>query len=122
MIRTPALAPAAAALGLLAGLALEARAGTLQGEVSPHTVSVAWMTPGPTHPAGVELDERGVVPPARAGKVPALAPMRARVPARVQAERQARRHVHKEHTARKVLVRGQGCPGHAAQTVEMHRS
>lgn len=119
MKRTPALAPAAAALGLLAGLALEARAGTLRGEVSPYTVSVAWLTPGP-HPAGVELEE-GVVPPDGPRKLPRLDPMRARVPARVSAERQARRHIHEQHAARKILVRGNDCPERAARQLATHR-
>jgi hypothetical protein len=121
MIRTPALVPAAAALGLLAGLALEARAGTLQGEVSPHTVSVAWTIPGPTNPAGVELDERGLVPPTRVDRVTRLAPMRARVRARVKAERQAMRHIQREH-AHRILVRAQGCPSQAADGAELRRS
>ena len=114
MKRTPALVPAAAALGLLAGLALEARAGTLDGEVSPHTVSVAWMTPGPSNPAGVELDEDGLVPAAASRTLPRLEAMRANAPARVQAERQVARKIHGHHALRKVLVRGHGCPGRAA--------
>jgi hypothetical protein len=121
MKRTPALVPAAAALGLLAGLALEARAGTLDGEVSPHTVSVAWMTPGPTSPAGVELDEHGLAPAAPRG-LPRLEAMRARVPARVQAEREVTRKIHRHHLSRKILVRGQGCPERAAHARATLRS
>lgn len=120
MKRTPALVPAAAALGLLAGLALEARAGTLHGEVSPHAVSVAWTVPGLPGVAGVELDEGGVLPPdGRA--LPRLAPMRARVPVRAQAERRVRRHVHEHHPAGKVMVR-HGCPRRGGQAPQTHRS
>lgn len=111
MKRTPPIVAAAAALGLLAGLALEARAGTLRGEVSPYTVSVAWVTPGA--PAGVELDEPGVVPPS-APRVMKLQTMRVRVAARpgVRAEREVNRGV---------LVRA-GCRHRAGHPMEVHRS
>lgn len=119
MKRTPPIVAAAAALGLLAGLALEARAGTLRGEVSPYTVSVAWRTVGTPFPAGVETDEPGVVPPSAPQAPPRLRPMRVRVPARpaVRREREERRELN-----RKVLVRG-GCRHAAAgHPLEMHRS
>ena len=122
MKRTPALLPAAAALGLLAGLALEARAGTLRGEVSPHTVSVAWTTPGPTGPAGVELDDRGLAPPSASRTLPRLEPMRAGVPARVQAEREVRHGIHRHRVTRKVMVGGEECPRRAAREMAVHRS
>jgi hypothetical protein len=127
MKRTPALAAAAAALGLMAGLGLEARASTLDGEVSPHTVTVAWLSPGA--PAGVELDGPSVVPPqklppAAVQKLHAerplarLAPMRARIPDHVVAEREARLRVH-----RKLLARDTGCPyRHDAPRAEARRS
>lgn len=127
MKRTPALAAAAAALGLMAGLGLEARASTLDGEVSPHTVTVAWLSPGA--PAGVELDEPSVVPPQklppeavqklRAERPLArLAPMRARVPDHVVAAREARLRVH-----RKLLARENGCRHvHGATPAEVRRS
>ena len=112
MKRTPALGAAAAALGLLAGLGLEARASTLRGEVSPHTVSVAWLTPGP-FPAGVEPHAGGVIPPSAAAKKKPvrLAPMRAVAPARARVERKEQVHAHQ-----KVLAR-HGCTreSHAAQ-------
>lgn len=111
MRRTPPIVAAAAALGLLAGLALEARAGTLRGEVSPYAVSVAWRTAG-TFPAGVETDEPGVVPPSAPQELPRLRPVRVRVPARTDARREV---------SRKVLVRG-GCRHGAGHPVEMHRS
>jgi|GEM_PF-4001746 len=121
MQRTPTLVSAAAALGLLAGLVLEARAGTLRGEVSPHTVSVAFVTPG-SFPAGVELDE-GVVPPSAPHRLTRLEPMRARVPARVATEREARREIHRHRLHRKLLARGGECPRAAEeQRVELRRS
>jgi hypothetical protein len=109
---------AAAALGLLAGLALEARAGTLGGEVSPHTVSVAWVAPGAPFPAGVETDAPGVVPPAAPDGMTKLEPMRVRVPSRdeVRREREMRRE-----TEHKVLVRGE-CRHRVRHPMEMHRS
>lgn len=80
MKRTPALVAAAAALGLLWGLGLEARASTLTGEVSPHTVAMAWLTPGAPSPAGLELDGPGArwAPPSHDG-LTRLPPMRAKV-------------------------------------------
>ncbi|HEX6373833.1 MAG TPA: hypothetical protein VF006_33200 [Longimicrobium sp.] len=107
MKRTPALVAAAAALGLLSGLGLEARASALTGEVSPHTVAMAWLTPGAPSPAGLELDGPGarVAPPARE-RLMKLPPMRARVSEEVVAERRARQEV-----GRKVFVHGHGaCP------------
>lgn len=126
MKRTPALAAAAAALGLMAGLGLEARASTLDGEVSPHMVTVAWLSPGA--PAGVELDEPSVVPPQKlppkvvhklhAERLARLAPMRARVPDHVVAAREARLRVH-----RKLLARENGCRHvHGATPAEVRRS
>ena len=127
MKRTPALAAAAAALGLLAGLGLEARASTFADEVSPHTVSVAWLAPGT--PAGVELDEPGVVPPqaprrqsakgeAKSRPLSRLQPMRARVPEHVVAEREARLRVH-----RTLLARRGDCPQrHREARVQVRRS
>jgi hypothetical protein len=127
MKRTPALTAAAAALGLMAGLGLEARASTLDGEVSPHTVTVAWHSPGA--PAGVELDEPSVVPPQKlppavVRKLHAepplarLAPMRARVPDHVVAAREARLRTH-----RTLLARDNGCRhAHGGTPAEARRS
>lgn len=118
MKRTPPIVAAAAALGLLAGLALEARAGTLGGEVSPHTVSVAWVAPGAPFPAGVETDGPRVVPPSAPAGMTNLEPMRVRVRPRdeVRRERELRRDAE-----RKVLVRGE-CRHRARHPIEMHRS
>jgi hypothetical protein len=122
MRRTPPLVAAAAALGLLAGLVLEARASGLDGEVSPHTVTVAWLTPSGPFPAGVPLDEPGVVPADGRERMTRLSPMRARVPEHVVAQREARLKV-----SRKLLVRDGGCPdrhreSHAEARVELRRS
>jgi hypothetical protein len=106
MKRTPALVAAAAAIGLLSGLALEARASALTGEVRPHTVAMAWLTPGAPSPAGLELDGPGArwAPPAR-GRLMKLPPMRARVRDEAVGEHRARVHLH-----RKLLAKSGGCP------------
>lgn len=99
MRRTPALRAAAAALGLLAGLGLEARASTLEvsGEVSPHTVSLAWLTPGAPSPAGVEMDGPGAWTAPRAERrITRLPPMRARANAEHKIEHAARHDVHRK--------------------------
>ncbi len=122
MRRTPPLVAASAALGLLAGLVLEARASGLDGEVRPHTVTVAWLTPGGPFPAGVPLDEPGVVPADGRERMTRLSPMRARAPEHVVAEREARLKA-----SRKLLVRDGGCPNrhresHGEARVELRRS
>jgi hypothetical protein len=116
MKRTPPIVAAAAALGLLAGLALEARAGTLGGEVSPHTVSVAWVPPGAPFPAGVETDGPRVVPPSAQDGVTKLRPMRVRVPPRDEVRREQRREAN-----RKMLVRGD-CRHRDRHPMETRRS
>ncbi len=124
MKRTPALVAAAAALGLVSGLGLEARTSALTREVSPHRVAMAWLTPGAPSPAGLELDGPGAhwAPPAKE-RLMKLPPMRVRVSEEVAAEREARRNV-----GRKVFVRGQGdgngCPRARAEqsALEIHRS
>ncbi|MBW3569820.1 MAG: hypothetical protein KY467_01825 [Gemmatimonadetes bacterium] len=63
MKRTPALVSAAAALGLVAGLALQARASALTGEVSPFLVEVAWLTPAAS-PVQMEGPDARWAPPA----------------------------------------------------------
>jgi hypothetical protein len=118
MKRTPPIVAAAAALGLLAGLALEARAGTLGGEVSPHTVSVAWVAPGTPFPAGVETEGRGVVPPSAPAGMPKLQPMRVRVPPRDEVRRERERQ---REESRKMLVRGD-CRHRAQHPMETRRS
>lgn len=111
MKRTPALVAAAAALGLLSGLGLEARASALTGEVAPHTVAMAWLPPGAPSPAGVELDGPATrwARPARE-RMLKLPPMRARVTEEVVAERREQLRVH-----RKLLARNNGCPRHQAR-------
>ncbi|WP_420124860.1 hypothetical protein [Longimicrobium sp.] len=106
MKRTPVLVAAAAALGLLWGLGLEASASALTGEVSPHTVNVAWLTPGAPSPAGVELDGPGArwAPPSRDG-LTRLPPMRVRAAEKAAGERPARVQLH-----RKLLAKRGGCP------------
>ena len=121
MKRTPALVAAAAALGLLSGLGLEARASALTGEVSPHTVQMAWLTPGAPSPAGLELDGPGSrwTPPRSKQRMTRLPPMRARVSDELVAEHQARVHRH-----RKLLAKSQACPREQAQqrTLDIRRS
>jgi hypothetical protein len=111
MNRTPALVAAAAALGLISGLALEARASALTREVSPYTVTIALLTPGAPSPAGLELDGPGEQW-ARPGteRLMKLPPMRARVPEEAVAGHRARTHLHQ-----KLLARGQGCPREQAE-------
>jgi hypothetical protein len=106
MKRTPVLVAAAAALGLLFGLGLEARASALTGEVHPHTVAMAWLTPGAPSPAGLELDGPGAyrAPPAKE-RMMKLPPMRARVSEEAVAQHRARAHLH-----RKLLAKSNGCP------------
>ncbi|HEX6913547.1 MAG TPA: hypothetical protein VF142_24285 [Longimicrobium sp.] len=82
MRRTSTLHAAAAALGLLAGFAMTpAERATLEGEVTPHAVSLAWDAPPPAVLPGAgpeEEDERG----ARARPPePAMDAVRARPPA-----------------------------------------
>jgi hypothetical protein len=123
MKRTPALVAAAAALGLLSGgLALEARASAFTREVSPHTVAVAWLTPGAPSPAGLELDGPGArwAPPAGRERLMKLPPMRARA-----SERAVTRHRVQLH--RKELVKSGGCPREQAEqagraAMEVYRS
>jgi hypothetical protein len=112
MKRTPALVAAAAALGLLSGLGLEARASALTGEVSPHTVQLAWLTPGAPSPAGLELDGPGSrwAPPRSKERMTRLPPMRARVSDEVMAEHRSRVHLH-----RKLLTKSGGCPRQQAE-------
>lgn len=120
MKRTPALVAAAAAFGLLSGLGLQARADAMTREVSPHMVSVAWLTPGAPSPAGFEMDgPAGHVAPARE-PVTRLPPMRARVPEEVVAERRERLRMERKEFAHR-------CPrerarGAALDAVELHRS
>ncbi len=59
MRRTPTLQAAAAALGLMAGLAMTpADRAPLERSLTPYTVAVAWRTGGPERPvAGVEVDD-----------------------------------------------------------------
>jgi hypothetical protein len=105
MKRTPALVAAAAALGLISGLALEARASAFTREVSPHTVAVAWLTPGAPSPAGLELDgpDAHWAPPATGERLTKLPPMRARASERAVAR-------HRVHLHRKLLAESSGCP------------
>lgn len=123
MKRTPALVAAAAALGLVSGIGLEARASALSGEVSPHMVSVAWLTPGAPSPAGLEMERSDVAARRAPERLPKLPPMRARVSEEIHAERHAERHAH-----RQVLARGGGCPREQAEQaavrdgLRMHRS
>jgi hypothetical protein len=118
MTRTPALVAAAAALGLVLGLGIEARASVLTGDVAPHTVAMAWIPPGAS-PAGLELDERWG-PPAK-DRVTRLPSMRARVSEEAAAERRARAHVH-----RKSFAKREACPREqaaaAAAALDLHRS
>ena len=120
MKRTPALVAAAAALGLLWGLGLEASASSLTGEVSPHTVNMAWLTPGAPSPAGVELDGPGArwAPPSRDG-LTRLPPMRAKAGEKGVDERRARVHLH-----RKLLAKRGGCPREQGEPAALrtHRS
>ena len=110
MKRTPALVAAAAALGLLSGLGLEARASALDSEVSPHMVSVAWLAPGAPSPAGLETEGPGGVVPRSHERLKQLPAMRARPLRKVTEEmRQANR---------KVLVRGGACPNAGAAQAE----
>lgn len=115
MNRTPALVAAAAALGLISGLGLEARASALTGEVSPHSVTIALLTPGAPSPAGLELDEPGArwARPRAERRLLKLPPMRARVSDEVVAQHRARVHLH-----RKLLAREQGCPREKAAQAE----
>jgi hypothetical protein len=122
MKRTPALVAAAAALGLISGLALEARASAFTREVSPHTVAVAWLTPGAPSPAGLELDGPGArrAPPASRERLMKLPPMRARA-----SERAVTRH--RVHLHRKLLAESNGCPRARAEqagraAMDVHRS
>lgn len=110
MNRTPALAAAAAALGLISGLALEARASALSREVVPYTVTIALLTPGAPSPGGLEMDEPGAywARPGTERRLMKLPPMRARIP-----EERVAGHLH-----RKVLTRGQGCPRERAGEAE----
>jgi hypothetical protein len=104
---TSPFAAAAAALGLMAGLALEARASTLSGEVRPYAVAVAWLTPGAPSPAGLEEDRLGAragAVPRKAERLPRLPAMRASAPGSVPAAEKARSRV-----PRKVLA-GSSCP------------
>jgi hypothetical protein len=111
MRRTPALT-AAAALGLLAGLRIEARASTLTGEVRPYAVAVAWLTPGAPSPAGLEANHPGGrVAPAKGERLPKLPAMRARAPGEVPAARRA-----PARRPRKVLAGAGSCPGQHAHT------
>ena len=111
MKRTPVLVAAAAALGLLSGLGLEARASALTGEVSPHTVAMAWLTPGAPSPAGLELDGPGAYrAPLARERLTKLPPMRARVSEEVVAQHRARVHLH-----RKLLAKSSGCPRDRAE-------
>lgn len=112
MNRTPALVAAAAALGLIAGLALEARASALTREVSPYTVTIALLTPGAPSPAGLELDGPGAqwARPGTERRLMKLPPMRARIPDERVAGHGARAHLHQ-----KLLARGQGCPREQAE-------
>jgi hypothetical protein len=85
MRRTSTLHAAAAALGLLAGFAMTpAERPLLEGEVTPHTVALAWDAPpspvgGEGDVAGVQVDDWGgrLKPAERPVK---LQPMRARPP------------------------------------------
>ncbi|HEU0300341.1 MAG TPA: hypothetical protein VFR37_12820 [Longimicrobium sp.] len=107
---TSPFAAAAAALGLLAGLGLEARASTLAGEVRPHAVAVAWLTPGAPSPAGLEADRLGARgAPAKKERLIKLPPMRARAPRPAPAARQAPARV-----PRRVLTGSGSCPREAA--------
>lgn len=113
MKRTPALVAAAAALGLISGLVLEARASALTGEVRPYTVSIALLTPGAPSPAGLELDGPGAygARPGTERRLMKLPPMRARISEeRVTGHHRARVHLHQ-----KVLARGRGCPREQAE-------
>jgi hypothetical protein len=113
MNRTPALVAAAAALGLIAGLALEARASALTREVSPYTVSIALLTPGAPSPAGLEMDGPGAywARPGKERRLMKLPPMRARISEELVTQHRARAH----HLHQKVLARGQGCPHEQAE-------
>lgn len=124
MKRTPALVAGAAALGLLSVLALEARASAFTREVSPHTVAMAWLTPGAPSPAGLELDGPGARwPPPSRERLMKLPPMRARARKEVSAQ-----HAERLHAGPKVFVRGhdhgQGCPRARARhaALDIHRS
>lgn len=123
MKRTPALVAAAAALGLLAGLGLEARASALTGEVSPHMVAMTWLTPGAPSPAGLEMEGPGGLIPSGPQRLPRLPAMRARASERVKQEITTQRH-----TQRKVVSHGGGCPREQAERAEqaaafrIHRS
>jgi hypothetical protein len=124
MNRTPALVAAAAALGLVSVLGLEARASALTREVSPYTVTIALLTPGAPSPAGLELDGPGAqwARPGTERRLMKLPPMRARIPEERVAGHRARAH----HLHRKVLARGQGCPreraGEAAQAEQAEQA
>ncbi|HEX5871236.1 MAG TPA: hypothetical protein VFY65_12505 [Longimicrobium sp.] len=113
MTRTPALVAAAAALGLIAGLALEARASALTREVSPYTVSIALLTPGAPSPAGLEMDGPGAYwdRPAAERRLMKLPPMRARI----SEERVSGHHRARAHTHQTILARGRGCPREQAE-------
>lgn len=112
MKRTPALVAAAAALGLLPVLRPGAEASALTGEVAPHTVAMAWLSPDAQSPAGLELDGPASpwVPPVMMDQVTRLPAMRARVSDEAVAQHRARRHVR-----RKLAAVTSGCPRAAAQ-------
>ncbi|HEU4881935.1 MAG TPA: hypothetical protein VFT45_06815 [Longimicrobium sp.] len=122
MKRTPALVAAAAALGLLSGgLALEARASAFTREVSPHTVAVAWLTPGAPSPAGLELDRPGArwAPPSKE-RLMKLPPMRARASQRAVTRQRVQLN-------QKRLVNTSTCPRAQAEqagraAMDVHRS
>lgn len=113
MNRTPAVVAAAAALGLISGLALEARASALTREVAPYTVTIALLTPGAPSPAGLEMDGPGAywTPPGTERRLMKLPPMRARISEELIAEHRGRAN----HLHRKVLARGGECPREQAE-------
>ncbi len=127
MRRTSTLQAAAAALGLLAGFALApAQRPTLEGEVTPHVVSLAWDA-SPVHPgtgsdpAGVQADDwGGRLKPAQPVR---LTPMRARPPAGRSAPGHVAPRQDKRHAPHPLLLRqrdlatfqapGRACPPEA---------
>lgn len=108
MRRTSTLHAAAAALGLLAGFAMTpAERGALEGEVTPHAVSLAWDAlpapadlPGP----GMEETEEMEARVKRAEPAVRLAPVRARPPEGRRAAPAPRRERQEERRAPRPAV------------------
>lgn len=105
MKRTPARVAAAAALGLVWGLALQARAPALHGDVSPHTVAVTWLAAGAPSAAEVDASVSGAAWESHGE----MLPVSPGVPEHAEDGGAVRRHA-----LHPVLVLPAGCPGAAA--------